>query len=340
MFVKGDLAISFRIAVIGCGNMAVQGHGPAYRKYASLYPDVELVACCDIDAQKAGAFQARFGFSRYYTNFRLMLKREKPDAVCLLVPPEVTASLAVEIMRMGFPLLVEKPPGLNARECQGMVIAAQESGVVNQVAFNRRYTPLLCELDELLTSHFAPLEISNIRYDFQRVGRTDEDFSTTAIHGIDAVRFLARSDYAEVRFRYREYPDFGRGVADIFMDCVMKSGTTTQLNFCPVTGVAIERATVNARDHTFFLYLPMWKGFDSPGRLRHIHRGKVILDLSGEEASDGPEMFEAFGFYAENKAFFDSLRSGQKPAHDIPSALQSVEIADCIRHRQAHYTAD
>ena len=42
-----------------------------------------------------------------------------------------------------------------------------------------------------------------------RVDRRDPDFSVTAIHGIDAVRFLARSDYAHVRFRYQEHPTSG-----------------------------------------------------------------------------------------------------------------------------------
>ena len=39
-----------------------------------------------------------------------------------------------------------------------------------------------------------------------RVERRDPDFSTTAIHGLDAVRYLAGADYAEARFRYRELP--------------------------------------------------------------------------------------------------------------------------------------
>lgn len=331
--------MDFKVAVIGCGGIAVQGHGPAYRKYADLHPDVMLAACCDTNPNRAMAFQNQFGFTRHYTDFRLMLKREQPNAVCLLVPPEVTAPLAIEIMQMGFPLLVEKPPGLHADECRAMIATAQESEVPNQVAFNRRHTPLLRKLQELLHDNFCPGEIGNIECQMLRVGRTDPDFSTTAIHGIDAVRFLAGADFAEIRFRYREYPELGPGVADIFMDCVMESGTTAQLSFCPVAGVTVERADVNAKDHTFFLQVPLWRGLDSPGLLRHIHRGQIALELPGDELPESHRTFEAFGFYDENKAFFDALRAGQKPSDDISSGLQSVEVADCIRQRQAMFTA-
>ena len=60
----------------------------------------------------------------------------------------------------------------------------------HQVAFNRRYTPLVVELKRRL----AGATIQHIDCQFYRVGRTGSDFTTTAIHGIDTVRFLAGCD--------------------------------------------------------------------------------------------------------------------------------------------------
>jgi len=329
--------MSFKICVIGCGGMAVSGHGPAYRKYAELHPDTELAGCCDIDEKRAISFQEKFGFHRYYTDFITMLEQETPDAVCVVVSEAATARVTMKVMEMGFPLITEKPPGLNSEECRQMIAAAEKFKVANQVAFNRRYTPLVRKLKQLLSEELDPGRIHYLRYDFFRVGRTDADFSTTAIHGIDTVRFLLGSDYKEISFYYRELPEIGPATANIFMDCRMESGVFARLDFCPVAGVTIERATINAHDHSIFLHLPVWKAFDVPGRLLYLERNEVKLDVTVQEICDGEEMFEEFGFYAENKSFFDDLRAGRHPQGDIKSGLQSVEVAECIRLRKREY---
>ena len=59
----------FKICSIGCGNMAVSGHGPSYAKYKKDYPDTLLAACCDLDEERAKAFCEKFGFEKYYTDY-------------------------------------------------------------------------------------------------------------------------------------------------------------------------------------------------------------------------------------------------------------------------------
>lgn len=92
----GDYA--FKICCIGCGDVSTRGHGPALKRYRELNPGVELVACCDIDEKKAAGYQKKFGFARYYTDMSFMLENEKPDAVCLIVPVDISSGLqSVEI---------------------------------------------------------------------------------------------------------------------------------------------------------------------------------------------------------------------------------------------------
>lgn len=329
--------MSFKICTVGCGDIATSVHGPSYVKYRNLHTGVILAACCDIEETRAEIFQKRFGFDRCYTDYRIMLEAERPDAVCLICPDTVTAEISVNIFKMGYPLILEKPPGRNREEALQMIGEAEKLGMANQVAFNRRYIPLVRELKRLLESNFSTGQIYNIRYDFYRAGRKDRDFSTTAIHGIDTAKFLAGSDYEYIRFHYQELSHIGENVANIYMDCVFKSGATANLNFCPVSGTVIERATVNCHNNTFFLNIPIWAAMDSPGRLLHIESNEVKLDVTGKQISDGVEMFEESGFYAENASFFNDIRAGRKPINDIRSGLQSVEVADCIRKRQPEY---
>jgi len=169
-----------------------------------------------------------------------------------------------------------------------------------------------------------------------RVDRRDPDFSTTAIHGIDTVRYLAGSDYARVRFSYRELPDMGPGVADISMDAVMASGATAHLQFCPTAGVVAERATLHARGHTIFLHIPMWGGFDSPGHLWHFEAGWLHAQTSGEH---GAEPFALGGFYGEYEAFLGDLAAGRPPAPGLRESRQSVAVAERIRRRESEFVA-
>ena len=328
--------MSFQICTVGCGWIANNMHGPAYRKYAEKDGSVQLAACCDVNVRNASDFQQKFGFARYYTDVGEMLDREKPDAVCLNTPAQFTAELAVRILERGIPLILEKPPGINREEALSILNAAEKHHVPNQVAFNRRYMPVVAKLNASLSEKYRPQEIQNIRCDFFRVARLDRHFSETAIHGIDTVRYLARSDYKHVTFHYQELPRLGEGVANVFMECVFRSGATGQLAFCPVAGVAMERITVNALGDTWFANLPVWGSVDVPGRLLWYHQNKILADLAGDTLSGGAP-FETGGFYREDASFFDEIRGGGKPDGDVGTALQSVEIADCIRNRLPRY---
>lgn len=331
--------MALRICTIGCGSMANRYHGPSWRKYAATHPETELTACCDVVEEKAAAFQARFGFARHYGDIDEMLRREQPHAVCMVVPEPLTCELACRVLRAGYPLMMEKPPGRTVDEIDRMIAAAESTGVATQVAVNRRYTPLVRELVRMLAEQVPLGQLQHVRYDFTRVGRADADFSLTAIHGIDGVRHIAGSNYAHIRFSYLELPQFGPTTANILMDCRLVSGATAHLEFCPMSGVVVERATAYAHDHTFYLHIPVWDAFDSPGRLQHLAKGQLLCDVSGREVSDGPEAFEMMGFYAENASFFDDLRAGRHPAGDLRAVRQSVQVAQCIRERQSQYDA-
>ena len=322
---------------MGCGEHATSSHGPALALYAARHPRTELLACCDLDPGKAERYRARFGFARAYTNLRRMLDTERPDAVSLVAPVERTCELSCLILEWGFPLLLEKPPGRTVAELDRMVAAA--GGIAHQVAFNRRYAPLLRELKQEMDAHVAPGELQHIHYEMTRVGRRDADFSTTAIHGIDAARYLAASDYAEIRFRYREMPGAGPGVANVLLDAVMASGVSAHLAFCPMAGGVVERAAVHGRDHTFYAQVPMWDGFDTPGRLQHLERGELRRDVKGEELAGSREAFVHGGFYGEYVAFLEALRAGRPPSPSLREARQSVAVAQCIRELKGEYRA-
>jgi predicted dehydrogenase len=119
----------------------------------------------------------------------------------------------------------------------------------------------------------------------------------------------------------------------------MASGATAHLAFCPMAGVVVERAAVHARDHTFYVHVPMWDTFDAPGRLQHLEKGRLVREATGPELAVAPAPCVHGGFYAEYEAFLDALGAGRPPSPSLREARQSVAVAHCIRERKAEYRA-
>jgi predicted dehydrogenase len=327
-----------KLCQVGCGEHARVAHGPSQARCARERPGLVLAGCCDVDASRAEPFRRDFGYARAFTDVATMLETERPDAVVVVVPVERTVEVASLVLERGLPLLLEKPPGETVADVDRLIAVAGRGGrtIPHQVAFNRRFAPLVRELRRRI-EEAGPLQ--HLHYEMTRVERRDRDFSTTAVHGLDAVRYLGGCDYAEARFRYREMPGLGPGVANILVDAVMTSGATAHLAFCPVAGVLVERAAAHAHGHSLFLHVPMWGGVDSPGRLWHFTGGRLVAEPDGRQVSDGTELFELGGFYRETVAFLDAVTEGRAPSPGLRESRQSVAIAQHIRERRPSYPA-
>jgi myo-inositol 2-dehydrogenase/D-chiro-inositol 1-dehydrogenase len=327
-----------KLCQVGCGEHARVAHGPSQARCARERPGLVLAGCCDLDSARAESFRRDFGYARAYGDPAAMIERERPDAVVVVVPVAHTVAVGSLVLERGLPLLLEKPPGETVEDVDRLIAAAEGGGraVPHQVAFNRRYAPLVRELRRRL-AEAGPLQ--HLHYEMTRVERRDPDFSTTAIHGLDAVRYLAGSDYAQARFRYHELPALGPGVANILVDAVMASGATAHLVFCPVAGVLVERAVAHAHGHSLWLHVPMWNGVDAPGRLWHFTGGTLCADLDGAEVGDGTALHELGGFYRETATFLDDVAAGRTPAPSLRDSRQSVAIAEALRERRAEFRA-
>ena len=309
-----------RICSIGCGDMADRGHGPAFQKYAAEHIGTILAGCCDINAERAEAFRKKFGFSHAYTDMDEMIAKEKPDAVSVLVPVSLTEQIAVHILKKQIPVIMEKPPGLNAEQTMNIIRTAEENNVPHAVAFNRRSMPVV----QALLEKTKDAGISYTEYMFYRYNRQDADFSTTAIHAIDTVQYLNRSPYRTVSVTYRPVPDFSARY--IFLDCTFENGAAARISLCPCSGVVAERVVMHGGNRMYSAELPFFNTVDGHGSLLVAENGKA--ERFPQE--DVPEFIEN-GFYEENRKFFESVRNGEIPENPVRSGLRSVEIADGLR---------
>ena len=323
--------MSLRVCMIGCGGFAQLCHGPSQRRLSAHRPDVELAACCDTDAGRAQAYGDAFGFARHYTDSLAMLAAEKPDAVILAVPPAFTCRAASLVLERGFPLLLEKPPGMSPAELDRLIAAATAGRAPAQVAFNRRYMPILRQARGVLDAHFPSGGVSRIDYEMVRCERWDPDFSTTAIHAVDATLFLARGPFLAAELHFQPQRRGDHETANVLIDAECASGCRALVNIQPVVGRNAETARIHALGQSLVLNIPASPLSDESGSLE-FWRGNALVTAARDGAGD---VGERFGILGETEAFLNAVGTGAGFAPRLQDCRQQVALMEAIRRRQS-----
>jgi predicted dehydrogenase len=113
------------VAIVGAGIIA-QSHLASLKKIESL----RVVAVCDVNEQLARKTAEKWRVENYYSDFHEMMKREDVDIVSILTPPQSHAPLAIEAIRRGANVLVEKPLTSTTEEAKMILDALNEEGSV------------------------------------------------------------------------------------------------------------------------------------------------------------------------------------------------------------------
>lgn len=122
-----------RLAVLGCGAVAQIHHLPAI----AASGQAEAAVVVDADAARARAVAERFGVPASATDWREAL--DGIDAAVIALPNSLHAPVAVDLLRRGVPVLVEKPMALLVAECDEMIAAAEAGGAILAVGLDFRF---------------------------------------------------------------------------------------------------------------------------------------------------------------------------------------------------------
>jgi predicted dehydrogenase len=150
------------VALIGCGGIA-GAHRAAYQQLAD---DVRVTWVCDPDAERAARRAGELG-AQAVTNYRELLTRPEITAVDLCLPHDLHASIAVEAMRAGKHVLVEKPIARDLEEADFMLRTARDMGVILMVGHNQRFAAARATAHRLV-SEGAIGEVYMMRTDHQQ----------------------------------------------------------------------------------------------------------------------------------------------------------------------------
>ena len=150
-----------RIGFIGVGGMGQCAH---LRNYAAI-PDCEVVALSEVKEAQAKAVAARYGVPKVYSDYKLMLKGERLDALVAIQPFTRYGSLVPELLKTGLPVITEKPIAGSVEMGELIVKAGKAKGAGRlYVAYHKRSDPATMLAKEEIAKLKASGELGKMTY--------------------------------------------------------------------------------------------------------------------------------------------------------------------------------
>jgi predicted dehydrogenase len=318
-----------RIVVVGAGRMSHDFHLPSL-KYLMKTRRCSLVAISDLSQEAAAGACRKFGIPKAYSDFNEMLKVEKPDGVAVYVPIAATKFVVSAILKKGYPVLTEKPPGASVEECRDLIRAARIGKARNMVAFNRRFCPVIVQGKSEALKRGKIKGASALMY---RNKRQDEFFvKGTGIHSLDALRFLG-GDMESVCVDKRKLSSDTRPSFTALIE--YSNGTVGTFAVRPEAGAQLERYEVFSEKAVVLIKAGVGWLLDTPGHCEVYHENKPekVLDALKPYANFKGDLAiaAAGGFYGENAAFIAALHGEIPFTPTLEQSLQSMEIVEALQ---------
>lgn len=178
-----------RAGVIGVGYLG-QHHA---RIYSGL-EDAELVGVADTNIERAGEIAGKFG-TKAYKDYKDLIG--KADALSIVVPTTLHYEIALECLRSGKDIIVEKPVTTTIAEADELIAEAERQERILQVGHLERYNSGIMALSEMID---RPIFFESLRLSPFLNRATDVDVTLDLmIHDIDIVLSLVSSPVRSVK---------------------------------------------------------------------------------------------------------------------------------------------
>ena len=140
-----------KLGIIGIGNM---GSGHANNIKEGKCPEFELTAIADINPQRLDwAKEQQYAENiTYFDTAEAMLESGIIDACIVAVPHYDHPKYAMECMKKGIHVMVEKPAGVYTKQVKEMNEFAKQHDVVFGMMFNQRTNHIYRKMRELVKS--------------------------------------------------------------------------------------------------------------------------------------------------------------------------------------------
>ncbi len=199
-----------KYAIIGCGRIS-----PNHIK-AAQNNNLEIVALADIEKKNAEDKILKFDLDsskvKIYTDYKLMLKAEKPELVAIATESGKHAAIAIDCIESGCHVIIEKPIALSIQDADKIIQKGKEKGVKVCVSHQNRFNKSIQKIrDAVDKGRFGKLfyGTAHIRWsrDWEYYSRApwrgtwEQDggaLMNQCIHNIDILRWMLGDEISEV----------------------------------------------------------------------------------------------------------------------------------------------
>jgi len=320
--------MTIKAAVIGVGSMG--------RNHARIYwelPTTDLVGVADANKITADGIANRYN-TKGYTDFRQMLDEQQPDIVTIAVPTSHHLEIALEAIRRGIHLLIEKPIAFSVEEGNQIIAAAEDAGVKLTVGHIERFNPAVIALKQHLANH----ELGHVfQVDVHRAGPLPVRINDVgvvidlAVHDLDIIRYVTQAEIVRV------YAETESGIHSQHEDLMsglvrLSDGTvgTLLINWITPTKIREFFATgecgmfkVDYLTQDLFFYenaVANGSQWETMHLMRGVHEGKMVrFHVDKKEP-----------LRAEQEAFVAAVLGEQPVAVTGQDGLRALELAQAM----------
>jgi len=154
------------VAILGCGYVANE-HLKAWRKVR----EAQVVAVSDLNESLAKSTADLWKVPRYHKSLSELIEWGKIDLVDICTPPQTHAALAIQAMKAGFNVLIEKPMTMTVKDAEQIVESRKSIGIKAGVIHNWLFDVPVLEADYLVKKGYlgdvfnVEIEALNTKYD-------------------------------------------------------------------------------------------------------------------------------------------------------------------------------
>ena len=308
-----------RLALVGCGEHSRMSHAAPLAVYAANHPgEIQLVAACDLNLDRASDFCRSFGFERPYTELERMLDNESLDGCVSVMPVDHIKEIGVQLLQRQIPCVIEKPLGKSLDEAETLAAIANETQTPHMVSVNRRFMPYLNQA-RIWTQQRGGLEY--VRATQVRHARNEDDFIwSTAIHVIDAMRHIA----GEIRkFDCGWWNENEMSARWYVISLQFESGVRGTIEVLPTSGMVEESYELFGEGFR----TRVTAGSGPQRSLECWQEGQLISEAKASD--DEPECLRN-GSYQEVEEFVRAIRTDNRPQPEIKDILPSARISFAV----------
>lgn len=310
----------FRLALVGAGAWARRMHVPAVQRLQKA-GRVVCVGVADIDPGRATEV-GRMLQAPAFADLDRLLREARMDGIALLVSPPAMASVIRRVVQERIPFLCEKPPAPDRATQEDLI--GQVGDLFHVVGYNRRFAPYLQRAMAWMEGHPRQLVCGH----FMRSGRYDADFSSTAVHPLDTLLWMAQDDLAEARL---EFVRAGQA-RNAFLTGWTRRGIRIHLEVCPDTALAVEHYEMAGPTRAVRVAFPYCDTTDFPGGVELFEQKRRVGTFSAASLGVLPEDADVLnGILAEYEALIALVRGGRSSPATLASTLPARQLADAWR---------